>query len=131
MERVHPLQRFEATAWTSRAWEKFAGGNAAAYFFAWLICIAVLAVSLVIFWASFNPGRPFELRLGLDNYIKTLDSALFTQVIPNTILVGLGTVITVLIFWLPAGMVAQSDQHAHAGFLHQSDSGQCDCSWFG
>ena len=101
MERVHPLQRLEGTAWTSRAWEKFAGGNAAAYFFAWLICIAVLAVSLVIFWASFNPGRPFELRLGLDNYIKTLDSALFTQVIPNTILVGLGTVITVLFFGFP------------------------------
>ena len=101
MERVHPLQRFEGTAWTSRAWEKFAGGNAAAYFFAWLICIAVLTVSLVIFWASFNPGRPFELRLGLDNYIKTLDSALFTQVIPNTILVGLGTVITVLFFGFP------------------------------
>jgi iron(III) transport system permease protein len=101
MERVHPLQRLEGTAWTSGAWEKFAGGNAAAYFFAWLICIAVLAVSLVIFWASFNPGRPFELRLGLDNYIKTLDSALFTQVIPNTILVGLGTVIIVLFFGFP------------------------------
>ena len=36
-----------------------------------------------------------------------------------------------LIFWLPTGMVAQSDEYAHAGFLHQSDCGQCDCPWFG
>jgi iron(III) transport system permease protein len=81
--------------------ERFGGDNAAACFFAWLIGGAVLAVSLIIFWASLNSGRPFEVRLGLDNYINTLDQSLMTQVIPNTVLVGLGTVTTVLFFGFP------------------------------
>jgi iron(III) transport system permease protein len=81
--------------------ERFGGDNAAACFFAWLIGGAVLAVSLIIFWASLNSGRPFEARLGLDNYIQTLDQSLMTQVIPNTVLVGLGTVTTVLFFGFP------------------------------
>jgi iron(III) transport system permease protein len=95
------MERLTRTAWTSRAWERVAGGNATAYFFAWVICVAVLAVSLVILWASFNPGRPFELRFGLDNYFRALDHSLFTEVIPNTVLVGLGTVATVLFFGFP------------------------------
>lgn len=100
-KRVHQVERSEWRGCANRAWEKLAGGNAAAFFFAWLICFAVLAVCLVIFGASFNSGRPFELHLGLDNYIKTLDRSLFTQVIPNTVLVGLGTVVTVLFFGFP------------------------------
>src|SRR5262245_10070178 len=95
------MEQSTSTAWTSRAWDKVAGGNAVAFLFACLICLAVLTVSLVILWASFNPGRPFELRLGLDNYIKALDHSLFTEVIPNTVLVGLGTVATVLFFGFP------------------------------
>src|SRR5262245_52656882 len=62
--RVHPMERSARAAWVSSAWDRVAGGNAAAFFFAWLIGFAVLAVSLVILWASFNPGRPFELRFG-------------------------------------------------------------------
>jgi iron(III) transport system permease protein len=87
--------------WTSRVWEKISGGNAAAFFFAWLICFAVLVVASIILWSSFNPGRPFEFRFGLDNYIKVLDRSLLTEVIPNTVLVGLGTVATVLFFGFP------------------------------
>ena len=101
MVRVHHTERSATTAWARRTWERVAGGNAAAFFFAWLICVAVLAVSSVILWASFNPGRPFELRLGLDNYINALDRSLFAEVIPNTIWVGLGTVATVLFFGFP------------------------------
>ena len=67
MVRVDRMERSASTAWASRAWEKVAGGNAAAFFLAWLICLVVLAVSLVILWASFNPGRPFEFRFGIDN----------------------------------------------------------------
>jgi iron(III) transport system permease protein len=101
MVRVHHTERSATTAWARRTWERVAGGNAAAFFFAWLICVAVLAVSSVILWTSFNPGRPFELRLGLDNYINALDRSLFAEVIPNTIWVGLGTVATVLFFGFP------------------------------
>src|SRR6187401_2738276 len=101
MVRVHYTEQSARTAWARRTWERVAGGNAAAFFFAWLICVAVLAVSSVILWASFNPGRPFELRLGLDNYINALDRSLFAEVIPNTVWVGLGTVATVLFFGFP------------------------------
>lgn len=99
--RVDSLGHSANTVWTSRAWEKIVGGNTTAYFFAWIICAAVLAVSLIILWASFNPGRPFDLRFGLDNYINALDHSLFVDVIPNTVLVGLGTVATVLFFGFP------------------------------
>lgn len=66
IERVEQIERIERRVWASRAVDKLTGGNTAAFFFAWLICGAVLAVCLVIFWTSFNPGRPFELRLGLE-----------------------------------------------------------------
>jgi hypothetical protein len=99
--RVHPMERSARVSWGSSAWDRVAGGNAAAFFFAWLIGFAVLAVSLVILWTSFNPGRPFELRFGFDNYIKALDQSLFAEVLPNTILVGLGTVATVFFFGFP------------------------------
>ena len=95
------MERSARSVWASGVWDRLAGGNALAFFFAWFICLAVLAVSLVILWASFNPGRPFELRFGFDNYIKALDQSLFAEVLPNTILVGLGTVATVFFFGFP------------------------------
>jgi len=79
------MERSARSVWASGVWDRLAGGNALAFFFAWFICLAVLAVSLVILWASFNPGRPFELRFGFDNYIKALDQSLFAEVLPNTI----------------------------------------------
>src|SRR3989338_5058161 len=101
MEQAQRLERSEWIGWASRALDKPTGGNALALFFAWLICGAVIAVSSVIFWASFNPGSAFQVRLSLASYAETLNRDLFTQVIPNTVMVGLGTMIIALFFGFP------------------------------
>ena len=101
MEQAQRLERSEWIGWASRALDKLTGGNALALFFAWLICGAVIAVSSVIFWASFNPGSAFQVRLSLASYAETLNRDLFTQVIPNTVMVGLGTMIIALFFGFP------------------------------
>lgn len=76
-------------------------GNGLAFICAWLIGGVIVGVSLVIFWASFNAGRPFEIQLTLDNYIDTFSRELFAEVIPNTLVVGVGTVAIALFFSFP------------------------------
>ena len=101
MVRVHHTERSATTAWARRTWERSPAATPRHFLRLADLRWGVSAVSSVILWASFNPGRPFELRLGLDNYIKALDRSLFAEVIPNTIWVGLGTVATVLFFGFP------------------------------
>lgn len=100
MEQAQPLTRSERVAWTSGAADKLIG-NATAFFFAWLACGAVLAVALVILWASFNPGSVFQFRPSLGSYAETLNHELVTEVIPNTVLVGFGTVVIAFFFGFP------------------------------
>jgi iron(III) transport system permease protein len=70
-------------------------------FFAWFGCAVVLLLVLFVVWMSFVAGVPTEPDLTLQNYIDAFDGYLFQRVIPNTAIVGLGTVAVVLFFSVP------------------------------
>jgi iron(III) transport system permease protein len=101
MERVEQLGRFQWTERVSDAAARFISGNALAHFFAWLICSAIAALTLLILWMTFVPGLPFEAGLSLANYAEVFGSENLPEVLFNTIRVGLGTVAIVIFFGLP------------------------------
>jgi iron(III) transport system permease protein len=70
-------------------------------FFASFGCVVVLLLVLLVVWMSFVAGVPTEPDLTLQNYRDAFDGYLFQRVIPNTALVGLGTVAVVLFFAVP------------------------------
>ena len=70
-------------------------------FFAWFGCGVVLLLVLFVVWMSFVAGVPTQPDLTLQNYVDALDGYLFWRVIPNTAMVGLGTVAVVLFFSVP------------------------------
>ena len=70
-------------------------------FFAWFGCGVVLLLVLFVVWMSFVAGVPTQPDMTLQNYVDALDGYLFWRVIPNTAMVGLGTVAVVLFFSVP------------------------------
>jgi len=70
-------------------------------FFAWLICGAIVAVSSIVLILSFLQDFPMSSALGIQNYVDAMDRYLFAEVLPNTVLVGIGTVGVVLFFSVP------------------------------
>lgn len=70
-------------------------------FFAWFACGVVLLLVGFVVWMSFVEGSPIHASLTFDNYSEAFDSYLFQRVIPNTVVVGLGTVAVVLFFSVP------------------------------
>jgi len=70
-------------------------------FCAWFACGIVVALALFVVWMTFVPGLPIEPELSLENYVDVFDSFLLWRVIPNTAIVGIGTVVVVLFFSVP------------------------------
>ncbi len=70
-------------------------------FFAWFGCGVVLLLVLFVVWMSFVAGVPTQPDMTLQNYVDAFDGYLFWRVIPNTAMVGLGTVAVVLFFSVP------------------------------
>jgi iron(III) transport system permease protein len=76
-------------------------GNSVPVFFAWLVCGAIVALTLLILWMTFVPGSPFEASLSLSNYTQVFASEHLWRVILNTIQVGLGTAGITVFFGIP------------------------------
>ena len=70
-------------------------------FFAWFACAVVLLLVAFVVWMSFVEGSPVQPSLTLANYREVFDSYLVRRVIPNTVIVGIGTVAVVLFFSVP------------------------------
>lgn len=70
-------------------------------FAAWLACGIVVVLLLFVVYMTFVLGVPTAPTISLQNYIDTFDSYLFRRVIPNTVIVGVGTVMMVLFFSVP------------------------------
>jgi iron(III) transport system permease protein len=70
-------------------------------FFAWFGCGVVILLVLFVLWMSFVAGVPTTPDYTLQNYSDAFDGYLFQRVIPNTAIVGLGTVAVVLFFSVP------------------------------
>lgn len=65
-----------------------------------LLSFIVLLV-LFVLYMTFVPGLPTDPGLTLDNWKKIAHTRLLKQVIPNTLIVGIGTVLVATLFALP------------------------------
>ncbi len=74
-------------------------------FFAWFACGIVVVLVLIVGWMTFVPGLPIEPDLSLENYVDVFDSYLLWRVIPNTAIVGMGTVAMVMFFSIPLAWI--------------------------
>ena len=70
-------------------------------FFAWFACAVVVLLVLFVGYMTFVSGLPTEPTFSLQNYTDVFDSYLFRRVIPNTAIVGVGTVVVVVFFSVP------------------------------
>lgn len=88
----------------------FIGGIRFPLLFAWLACGVVVFLVVFVGYMTFVSGLPTEPNLTFQNYADVFDSYLFRRVIPNTVIVGFGTVAVVLFFGVPL-----------AGLLHRTN----------
>jgi iron(III) transport system permease protein len=76
-------------------------GNVIPLFFGGAVCLVILVLVAMVLLASFLVNFPVQSALSLGNYKAVLNSYLFFEVIPNTLLVGVGTVAVALAFGIP------------------------------
>jgi len=76
-------------------------------FFAWLACGVVALLLLFVGYMTFVLGVPTKPIFSFQNYVDAFDSYLFRRVIPNTAIVGFGTVAVVLFFSVPLAWLLQ------------------------
>jgi iron(III) transport system permease protein len=76
-------------------------GNVIPLFFGGGVCLVILILVAIVLLASFLVNFPVQSALSLGNYKAVLNSHLFFEVIPNTLLVGIGTVAVALAFGIP------------------------------
>jgi ABC-type spermidine/putrescine transport system permease subunit I len=69
--------------------------------FSGLILSAIVALLLFIFYMTFVPGLPTKPGLTLQHWTDVASSYMLTEVIPNTLIVGIGTVLVASFFSLP------------------------------
>jgi iron(III) transport system permease protein len=79
----------------------FLAGNVVPLFFGGAVCLVILILVAIVLLASFLVNFPVQSALSLGNYKAVLNSHLFFEVIPNTLLVGFGTVAVALAFGIP------------------------------
>jgi len=75
--------------------------NGLPLFCSWLILSVVLALILFILYMTFVPGLPTEPGLTLEHWASVASSYMVTEVLPNTMIVGFGTILVVTFFALP------------------------------
>ena len=69
----------------------------------WLVLSFVVGLLLFILYMTFVPGLPTEPGLTLEHWINIASPDMLTEVIPNTLVVGFGTVLVATFFALPLG----------------------------
>jgi iron(III) transport system permease protein len=90
-------------------WLEWAGTRAVGIFEAnllpfvcgWLVLGAVALLALFILYSTFLPGLPTEGGLTLNNWAGLASPYVVTRVLPNTLIVGVGTVLVSLAFASP------------------------------
>lgn len=65
------------------------------------VCSVILILAGIVLLTSLLVDFPIQTRFSLDNYRSILNGYLFTEVIPNTVIVGVGTVAVALAFGIP------------------------------
>lgn len=75
--------------------------NGLPLFCSWLILSVVVALLAFIFYMTFVPGLPTEPGLTLQHWADVASSRMLSRVVPNTLIVGVGTVVVATFFALP------------------------------
>lgn len=87
--------------WIAAAVRPFAAGNATPLLLSGLICAIILFLVAIVLGTSFLVDFPIESRLSLENYTTVFGEYLYSEVLPNTAVVGIGTVVVALLFGIP------------------------------
>jgi len=102
------LKVAQPIGWFRQAGERLKGTissfdilNGLPLFCSWLILSVVLALILFILYMTFVPGLPTEPGLTLEHWASVASSHMVTEVLPNTMIVGFGTILVVTFFALP------------------------------
>ncbi len=105
MERVEvagSLGRFEQVGeWLKRVFGRIESISSLPLVCSWFVLSFVVALLLFVLYMTFVPGLPTEPGLTLEHWANLADPYLITEVIPNTAVVGLGTVFVATFFVLP------------------------------
>lgn len=67
----------------------------------WIVLSSIVALLLFVFYMTFVPGLPTEPGLTLQHWANIANARMITEVIPNTLIVGFGTVLVSTGFSLP------------------------------
>jgi len=67
----------------------------------WFVLSIIVALLLFVLYMTFVPGLPTEPGLTLEHWINIASPDMLTEVIPNTLVVGFGTVLVATFFALP------------------------------
>jgi iron(III) transport system permease protein len=67
----------------------------------WLILSVVVALGLFVFYMTFVPGLPTDPGFTLEHWTNVASSRMITKIVPNTLIVGVGTVLVATFFALP------------------------------
>jgi iron(III) transport system permease protein len=106
-----PVARVEApdrpaagTIWFGRVGDHldgFLGSDWLPMLLAWPALGLTLLLSLFVLFMTFLPGLPTEPSFTLANWARLADPYLYAKVLPNTAVVGVGTVLVSLLFAAP------------------------------
>lgn len=67
----------------------------------WIALSGVVALSLFVLYMTFVPGLPTDPGFTLDHWKEVARPFMLTEVLPNTTIVGVGTVLVVIFFACP------------------------------
>lgn len=88
-------------AWAAGALERLTAGNRIPLLFSGVLCSLILFLIFIILVGSFIVDFPIESRFSIENYTSSFNHFFFSEVLPNTLLVGFGTVAIALLFGIP------------------------------
>src|SRR5438874_4312345 len=101
MERV---ARVRSYGWLPDATERLTrafGGNALALILSWLVLGLVILLSLFVLYMTFVPGLPTQPGFTLSHWASVASPYMLTKVLPNTLIVGVGSVLVATFFGCP------------------------------
>ena len=67
----------------------------------WLILLLIVSQLLFVFYMTFVPGLPTDPGWTLKHWTNVMHTRMLTKVIPNTVVVGFGTILVATFFALP------------------------------
>ena len=99
-----PAEQHSTVKWIP--WHKWAaarlthvfGAHVVPLLCSWVALSCVAALTLFVLYMTFVPGLPVDTGFTLSHWAELLDSYLFIKVIPNTVIVGVGTVLVTIFF---------------------------------